>query len=566
MGITSTLRGLDARLSRYALENLKSGIGYPNPGWSPPAGFVTSSTGAVINEDKANTVAAWFAGIRVISEDIAVAPLHVYERRGRENVKAEDNPLYRLLHDQPNPEMTSFTFRSVLQSHALSWGNGYAEKELNGSGRVIGLWPLRPDRMEVVWDEGRRVYLYRRDPFSDPVRLSADRVFHLPGLGFDGLVGYSILRLARETLSAAINLRDYGNRVVNNDARPGVVMTHPSTLSSTARQNIQDSWNEANRRDGPGRTALLEEDIKITTLGFPPEDVQFLESQKWQVSEVARWLRLSPHKIGDLERATFSNIEESNIDHVTSTLRAWFVRWEQQLNKDVLMDPSLYCEHNMDAALRGKTLERADAWVKKIGIGAATPNEWRESDNQNPVPWGDERVATPNNTAPTPAPEPTPAKAAEPVVVIVDAPQTKAMEPPTIIVDAPITVDPVTVKADLHIDSVAVSEAALDIVGGRVIAANKAASDALVAELRGNTEALSTAVAAVGGAVRAEVRGTEAKRADEAAAAAAQPVRRSFERDSAGRISAYIEESGGVTKRTTILRDASGQLAGTVTG
>lgn len=400
MGITQTLRGLDARLSRYAVDSLKSGIGYPNPGWAPPPGYVLSTTGAVITEDKANTVAAWFAGVRVIAEDVAVAPLHVYRRDGRNAEKAVDLPVYRLLHDQPNPEMTSFTFRSVLQSHALTWGNGYAEKELNGSGRTVALWPLRPDRMEVVWEGGRRIYYYTERVGERPIRMPTERIFHLPGLGFDGLQGYSVLRLARETLSAAINLRDYGNRVVNNDARPGTVLTHPNTLSDTARANIKDSWEEANRRDGPGRTALLEEGITLTTIGFPPEDVQFLETQKWQVSEVARWLRIAPHKIGDLERATFSNIEEQNIDHVTSTLRAWFVRWEQQMDKDVLQDPSLFCEHNLDAALRGKTLERAQANTLKINARAMVPNEWRAQDNQNPLPGGDEPVNTPNNSAP----------------------------------------------------------------------------------------------------------------------------------------------------------------------
>mgnify|MGYP000146034855 FL=1 len=399
MGIAQTLRNLDVRLSRYATDNLKAGIGYPAPGWAPPMGYISTATGTVINEDRANTVAAWFAAVRVISEDVAVAPLHVYRREGRDNVKAIDLPIYRLLHDEPNPEMTSFTFRSVLQSHALSWGNGYAEKELDRAGRVIALWPLRPDRMEVRWENGRRAYYYRETQYAEPKHIPSDRVFHLPGLGFDGLQGYSILRLARETLAASINLRDYGNRVVNNDARPGVILSHPGTLSQTARTNIRESWDEANRKDGPGRTALLEEGITATTLGFPPEDVQFLESQKWQVTEVARWMRLSPHKIGDLERATFSNIEEQNIDHVTSTLRAWFVRWEQQLGKDVLMDPSLYCEHNMDASLRGKTLERAQANTLKINAGAMVPNEWRAQDNQNPLPWGDERVNTPNNTA-----------------------------------------------------------------------------------------------------------------------------------------------------------------------
>lgn len=401
MGMTQRLRAIDERLSRAAVEWMKSGIGYPNPGWAPPAGYViASSTGTVINEDRANTVAAWFAAVRVIAEDIAVAPLHVYRRNGRNAERAIDLPIYRLLHDSPNPEMTSFTFRSTLQSHALAWGNGYAEKELNGSGRTIALWPLRPDRMEVVWENGRRAYYYRPTATAAAIRMPPDRIFHLPGLGFDGLVGYPVLRLARETLAATINLRDYGNRVVKNDARPGIGLQHPAGISDTARKHIEDSWNQGAADGGPGRVVLVEEGITIKEFGFPPEDVQFLESQKWQVAEVARWMRLAPHKIGDLERATFSNIEEQNIDHVTSTLRAWFVRWEQQLNKDVIADPSLFCEHNLDAALRGKTLERSQANVLKIGVGAMVPNEWRAQDNQNPLEWGDERVSTPNNTAP----------------------------------------------------------------------------------------------------------------------------------------------------------------------
>lgn len=400
MGITNTLRGLDARLSRYALNEMKAGIGYPNPGWAPPPGYVGPSvSGITVNEDRANTVSAWFAGVRKISQDVAKAPLHVYRINGRNANKATDLPLYRMLHDAPNPEMTSMVFRETLQAHALAWGNGYAEKELNGSGRTIALWPLRPDRMDVVWEGGRRVYYYTPVMGAQPIRMTSDRVFHLPGLGFDGLKGYSVLRMARDTLGSAIALRDYGNRVIRNDARPGVILTHPNTLSDPARKNVKDSWDATMERGGPGGSVVLEEGIAVSTIGFPPEDVQFLESQKWQVSEVARWLDIAPHKIGDLERATFSNIEEQNIDHVASTLGAWFVRWEQQLNKDVIADPTLFCEHNLDAALRGKTLERAQANVLKINAGAMVPNEWRAQDNQNPLDWGDERVNTPNNTA-----------------------------------------------------------------------------------------------------------------------------------------------------------------------
>jgi HK97 family phage portal protein len=410
MGIAQRFRALDARLSRYATDSMKSGIGWPNPGWAPPAGYVgTSSSGVTINEDQANTVSAWFAGIRNISEDVAGLPLIVYRRDGESRTRATDHPWYRMLHDAPNPEMTSMVFRETLQAHAMAWGNGYAEKEVNSQGITLALWPLRPDRMEVRWEGGRRWYHYRPNVVGDVIRIPRERIFHLAGLGFDGLQGYSILHLARETLGQSVALREYGSRVLENDARPGVVLSHPGTLSKTARDNIADSW-DANHRGftNAARTAVLEEGIAVTTIGFPPEDVQFLESQRWQTSEVARWLRIAPHKIGDLERATFSNIEEQNIDHVTSTLRAWLVRWEQQLNKDVVTDPAMFAEHLMDALLRGKTLERAQAWTLKINAKAATPNEWRASDNQNPVDWGDQPVEGPNNTAPgAPPPMPT---------------------------------------------------------------------------------------------------------------------------------------------------------------
>lgn len=393
------LQRIDARLSRYAHEQMK-GIGYPNPGWAPPPGWVGQSVGGVtVNDETARTVAAWYAGIRVISEDVASLPLIVYRRDGRKRDRATDSPFYRLLHDAPNPEMTSFVFREVMQSHLLSWGNAYAEKEVNAQGRTIALWPLRPDRMEVTWEHGRRAYHYRPTNTSASIPVPAARIFHIPGLGFDGLVGYSVLKMARETLGQSIALRDYGGRVVANDARPGMALSHPATLSETARQNIQDSWEKAAREKGPGRVALLEEGLDVKEFGFPPEDIQFLESQQWQVTEVARWLRLAPHKLGDLSRATFSNIEEQNIDHVTSTIRPWCVRWEQQLAKDVVTIPDEFAEHLMDALLRGKTLERAMAWQVKVQNKAAVPNEWRESDNQNPVPWGDLPLETPNNSA-----------------------------------------------------------------------------------------------------------------------------------------------------------------------
>lgn len=376
--------------------------GYPMTGWAPPPGYFRSATnGIVVNDDKANTVAAWFAGVRAIAQDVSTLPLIVYRRRGRVKERATDHRLYPIFHDSPNPEMTSVVFRETLMGHLLTWGNAYAEMQLDGGGRLKYLWPLRPDRMTVDYDgNGGRTYDYLVRAGAAPIRLDPARVWHIPGMGFDGLVGHSLISLARETLAGALALREYGNRVLERDARPGVILTHPNTLSDTAKKHLEDSW--ADQHGGfsnAGRTAILEEGINVTALGLPREDILFIEGQKWQVSEVARWLRIAPHKIGDLERATFSNIEEQNIDHVSSTLRPWCTKWEQQIKLDLLPEPDLFAEHLMDAALRGKTLERYQAYAIAVQNKAMVPNEWRAFENWNPVDWGDDPVLTPNNSA-----------------------------------------------------------------------------------------------------------------------------------------------------------------------
>jgi len=378
-----------------------AGIGYPNPGWQPLPGYSISSGGVTVTEDKANTVAAWFAGVRAIAQDVATLPLITYRRVGDAKVRATDHPMYRVLKETPNPEMTSVVFRETLQGHLLTWGNAYAERELDRAGRTIALWPLRPDRMLVSLDErGRRKYEYVVKLGTAPVPLAPSRVFHIPGMGYDGLVGHSILSLARETLGQTIALREYESRVLENDARPGVILKHPNTLTDTARTNIMKSWEDNHGGlSNAGRTALLEEGMDVTALGLPRNDMLFIEGQKWQVTEVARWLRIAPHKIGDLERATFSNIEEQSVAHVTDTLMPWTVKWEQQIDKDLLPEDDIFAEHLMDAAMRGKTLDRYEAFAIAVQNKAMTPNEWRRFENWNPVPWGDDPVLTPNNNA-----------------------------------------------------------------------------------------------------------------------------------------------------------------------
>jgi HK97 family phage portal protein len=384
---------------------LKAGLGWPNPGWAPPGGTIGTDliTRQSLSDDTAFTADGFLAGIRLIAEDISSLPLILYRRLERGKERATDHRLYRVLHDAPNPEMTSMVFRETGIGHLYSRGNWYAEKELDSYGRAVRLWPLRPDRMTVERDPvtSERVYKYRL-PNGQGVVLRARNVFHIPGFGWDGLVGYSRIHLMRRQLEGSLALEEYGLRTFRNGARPGVVIKHPQQLSQTARSNIADSWDEAySGLTNAQRTAVLDEGMSIDQFGFNPEDAQFIDSQRLSLEKIARGLRLAPYKLSDMSRATFSNIEESNIDHWVGALRATMVRIEQQVNKDVIAEDDVFCEHLMDAVLRGKYLERMQGNQIAIQSGQLSPDEAREMDNRNPIPGGEgARFQSPLNMSP----------------------------------------------------------------------------------------------------------------------------------------------------------------------
>jgi HK97 family phage portal protein len=382
----------------------KAQVGYPAVGWSPSGGSIGASiTGATVNHDTAvSGVNAFSAGIRLIAEDIASMPLITYERLEKGKRRAPEHPAYGLLHDSPNPEMTSMVYRETGVGHLYSWGNWYAEKELNGLGVPVRLWPLRPDRMTVEMNTGKRVYKYRL-PDGSGVVIPAARIFHVPGWGFDGLIGYSRVRLMRRALESYTVAEEYGLRTFANDARPGIIIKHKEQLARTAKKNIAESWDEQHKGlTNAQRTAVLDEGMEIEQLGFPPEEAQFLESRRFSIEEIARGLRLAPHKLSDFSRATFSNIEESNIDHVVGTLGPPSVRIEQQINKDIIGDPRFFAEHLQDSLLRGKTLDRFNAYrLASGGVSWMSGDEIRERENLNPMPDGQGGVyLAPLNSSP----------------------------------------------------------------------------------------------------------------------------------------------------------------------
>lgn len=364
-----------------------------------------SYSGENVTVEKSITVPAVMAGFTVLSEDTASLPLILYKRLARGKIRAVEHPLYALLHDAPNPEMTSVVFRELIMGHLLGWGNFYAQQIWDNRGVVRELWPLNPSLMEVGRRNGQRVYLYRK-PDSAAIAFTQDDILHIPAFGFDGIKGMSRIAQARNAIGLAISAEKYGARVFKNDGRPGVVLTRPGkALSDDARTRLIESWNQTyGGSENAGKTALLEEGMDLKTLGFPPEDAQYIESRKFSIQEIARIFRIPPHMLGDVERSTSwgSGIEQQEIGYVTHTLRPWTVRIDQQLNKDLLLERErgeYFFQHLFDDMLRSDTLSRMQSYAIAITNGILTRNEVREAENRLPYDGGDEPLHPLNMTS-----------------------------------------------------------------------------------------------------------------------------------------------------------------------
>lgn len=316
-----------------------------------------------------------------------------YTENGKERVPM--HPLYFLLHDQPNPEMTSFIFRETLMSHLLIYGNAYAQIIRNGRGDVVGLYPLMPDKIKVDRDEHNNlIYIYSRYDEANPhikeqgdITLRAEQVLHIPGLGFDGLVGYSPIAMAKNVIGISLACEDYGASFFANGASPSAVLEHPGVIKNPER--VREAWQRAYSGSNAHRTCVLEEGMKYTPISIPNNEAQFLETRKFQIEEIARLYRVPLHMIGDLDHATFSNIEQMSLEFVMYTLSPWLVRWEQSLMKALLSDldkGKYFIKFNVDGLLRGDYASRMQGYSVGIQNGFLCPNDVRELEDMNLIP------------------------------------------------------------------------------------------------------------------------------------------------------------------------------------
>ena len=352
-----------------------------------------TASGVSVTPMKALQHSAVYACVRILAETVASLPLIMYERLERGKRRATEHQLYELLKDRPNEAMTSFEYREALQGHLGLWGNAYSSVVYGPTGQVQELWPLRPDCMlQIVKLDGRWVYHYQL-PSGETRWLDEFHVWHLRGMGSDGRIGYSPIRLMRHAIGLGMAAEEYGARFFSNDATAGVVLQHPKTLSDDAKNRIRESWEEGHQGlSKKHRMAILEEGMTAEKITIPPDDAQFLQTRKFQLQEIARMYRIPPHMLADLDRATFSNIEHQSIEFVIHTIRPWLVRWEQSIAQRLMLakDRARYFpEFLVEGLLRGDVVSRYEAYAKGRQNGWLSANDIRELENMNPVKGGD---------------------------------------------------------------------------------------------------------------------------------------------------------------------------------
>ena len=355
-----------------------------------------STSGKAVTERSAMQMTAVYSCVRILSEAVAGLPLHLYRYTpDGSKVKAVDHPLYLLLHDEPNPEMSSFVFRETLMTHLLLWGNAYAQIIRNGKGEVVALYPLMPNRMSVDRDEhGQLYYTYTRASDEAPtmngmaVLLPPSDVLHIPGLGFDGLVGYSPIAMAKNAIGLAIATEEYGAKFFANGAAPSGVLEHPGTIKDPSR--VREAWmSQFGGSANSGKVAVLEEGMKYTPISISPEQAQFLETRKFQINEIARIFRIPPHMVGDLEKSSFSNIEQQSLEFVKYTLDPWVIRWEQSIQRALLRPEEkkrYFAKFNVEGLLRGDYQSRMNGYAVARQNGWMSANDIRELENLDRIP------------------------------------------------------------------------------------------------------------------------------------------------------------------------------------
>ncbi|MCL1878005.1 MAG: phage portal protein [Defluviitaleaceae bacterium] len=359
--------------------------------------FGGTNAGKVVNEYTAMQTTAVYACVRLLAESLAGLPLHIYEyENDGKQKRVTDHPLPYLLQNEPNPEMSGFIWRETLMGHLLIFGNAFSQIVRNGRGRILGLYPLLPNKMKVGRaPNGEIIYTYQRD--SEESRLNTKQenivlrqheVLHIPGLSFDGLIGYSPIAVAKNAIGMALATEEYGAAFFANGATPSGILEHPGVVKDP--KAVRESWNAAYGGNGNShRVAVLEDGMKFNQISIPPEQAQFLQTRRFQINEIARLFHVPPHMIGDLEKSSFNNIECQSMEFVKYSLNPWVIRWEQAMQQSLLLPSEkqkYFIKFNVDGLLRGDYGRRMAGYATARQNGWMSANEIRALEGFNQIP------------------------------------------------------------------------------------------------------------------------------------------------------------------------------------
>ena len=380
-----------SQIIKMLLNFETSTVSKPSPWLTQFFGGRPSATGQTVNPNTALQVPAVFACIRVLSDSVASLPLKVFERLPNGGKRpALDHPLYPILHSTPNPELTSFGLRELIMLHLGLRGNAYTQIVRDGAFRVIGLYPLHPDRIIVMRDKVTLELFYRYTTENQGTRTFAfDEIWRVNGIGADGLIGYSPISLHREAIGLAMATEEHGARMFSNGATVPMVLEMPNKLTAQSRKNIEESWSD--RFSGTSnafKTPIMEQGMKLVKIGLSAEDAQFLQTRKFELEEIARIFRVPPGMIGDNEKAAFKNSpEQQALAFVIHSLRPHLVRLEQSIERDLMSAKErqkFFVQFDIDGLLRGDSKARAFFYKSAINDGWMTRNEVRIKENLNP--------------------------------------------------------------------------------------------------------------------------------------------------------------------------------------
>lgn len=381
-------------------------------GWLVKMIGAEAASGVEVNPETAMRATAVYACVSLLAELVASMPLFLYRRKNEGRERASEHYLYRVLHDEPNPYMTSFGYWESAMVHLLTYGNHYAEKGYDSSGRVQQLWPISPNRVAVKALADGTMYYEVSLPSGEKRKVSFDKIFHIPGPGFDGRVGRSPIAMNREAVGLSIAMERYSAKFFSNDATPRSVLVYPGQVDEEMEANIRESWQKKHGgTDNAHRIAILEEGLKVERVGLPQEDMEFIESRKYQTEEIARIYRVPLHLIQHQEKTTSwgTGVEQLGIGFVQYTMRPWLVRIERAIHQRLLSDADkdkYYAEFLVDGLLRGDAKSRAEALQIWRLNGVINANEWRQLENMNPVEGGDEYWRPANMMPPRDSQEP----------------------------------------------------------------------------------------------------------------------------------------------------------------